>query len=193
MGINASVADPMPQVTPSIQPEITPPTITVAAPTNNSAIYADTVNVRLTVYAPTSKDASASVISKIYCLPSWAADHAIPNHYVYLSTGEEHLQFKEINLTLTDVPVGQHSIEIGASGSVTVPEGTHSFQHDSATTTTVYLTITDHTTTPNGDSQNTPQPTIQTALIQITIIAISTVSAAALSFVLLKYKRHQKQ
>jgi hypothetical protein len=177
--INTSKANPVPQVTPSIQPEITPPIITVASPENNSVIHSDTVNLKFTVTAPTSKDAYTSAISKIYCLPNWETDQAIPNHYVYLSDNE-HLQLKEINLTLTNIPAGQQSIEIGADGSVTVSEGTYSFQHDSSSTSRVYFTISDSAASPQGENQNSGQPAYQSTSTQIAIIAVIVICVAAI-------------
>ena len=185
----AVMANPKPQVTPSYEPIIIPPEIKVELPKNDTEYNVNKIEVVFNVTAPKSVNATHSCIFKIYCLKDWAIDKSVLSQYVYIQnlTNNEHLAFKEISLTLTEIPVGNHSIEIGADGAVVCPEGKYSFQHTSDSKTTIYFTIEPSTKNPDlNNSQELPQSTFQVIEISSAIIIVVIISVALL------YRRHRR-
>jgi hypothetical protein len=109
-----------------------PPTISILAPTNNSAYASNNVSLTLDVSMPESNSVSLH-ISELYYVPSWT--HGVNGQLVKIDAAQG-------SINLTDVPEGPRWLEVYAVASAIAYESGHELKGIYYTTYFVIYKIT---------------------------------------------------
>jgi hypothetical protein len=162
------------------RPTITPPTISIFSPENNLTTKDNSMPLVLNLSAPVAIHAVQSELRYAYYEADWLGE----KQYLYIQNAsiDEHFQSVQLNVTLSNIPIGTHKLLIVVGGSVTIRQAMFVEEFESKSNSTIMFNV-------KSSVQSTNNLTIDQA--QIVSILLLT-SAVAIEAGLLFYFKKRK-
>ena len=163
------------------RPTITPPIISICSPENNLTTEDNSIPLVLNVSAPVAVHAVQSELRYAYYEADWLSE----KQYLYIQNAsiDEHFQSLQLNVTLSNIPIGTHKLLIVVGGSVTIRQAMFVEEFESESNSTIMLNV-------NSSVQSTDNLTLSQAQIVSILLLTSVVAIEAGLFFYFKKRKH---
>jgi hypothetical protein len=171
-----------------------PPSISISSPQNSSSINANCVQLVFSVAEPQIANLSPNIPPSIIenngvsnstaiARVSYKGDWQIEEHILY--SNEQGSEVLEFNVTLSNIPNGNHEVEITAIGTVRLIVAMFGFEYHSNSTSSIIFAV--NSLEPNNQDTNSPSnnqdansPLITLSQVVLTLLLVLALTVIAL-------------